>query len=307
MTSNHRFPHINRFSSGMVLIVYNFDPVKIHVLVSPDDSFANATYIIETPNYAVLVDTQYKDKYSKDFKKYGDGLNKPGVIIITHAHPDHYLGLDNFEDIDRYALKEVTEEIKKNGEFMLEEYKKTNKNDQHKKLVLPNKEIKEGETVIDGVKFVYKKYVNAESEVQLVIELPELDTIIVQDIMSYGYHPWLRTTDLTNWIDILTSLRNGRRFSLVLPGHGFPAVHEAYDSMIRYLMYAQEVFKYYAGNSRDDKEDKVDDKDDKNDNIDPNKLKDPKVQQKIKEALVKKYPVSRRKGAELIDMYLKLL
>lgn len=270
-------PDVKILKSGSKIVTYSLGKVRIHTYISPESSFGDTTHIIESKNYLVLVDAQYLKEYAIEFREYADSLNKPGSIVISHSHPDHYLGLKYFSDIDRYALEEVKMDIEQKGEAMLKESRKMLGDKIADTLVTPNKILVPGTVVLDNVTYKYTKVQNAEADVQLVIELPELKVIIVQDLVYSGYHPWLSSIDLSGWITALENLKK-LKYTMVLVGHGNPTTPASYDSMIRYLTYAQAVVDRY--------------------------IKNP---EKFKKALVTQYPRERRKGANIIDMYLEYL
>ncbi|MEO0564856.1 MAG: hypothetical protein AAF125_22305, partial [Chloroflexota bacterium] len=70
----------------------------------------------------------------------------------------------------------------------------------------------------------------------LLLKLPELGTIIVQDLMYTDSHAFpLGNND--NWISILDGFRNltEEGYRTMLAGHGFPAGFGQIDDQIEYL------------------------------------------------------------------------
>ena len=267
-------PATTRLQSGAKIVTYNLNTAKLHTYVAPEKSFGNATHIIESKNFLVLIDTQYLIPYSKEFKKYAESLGKTiAGIIISHDHPDHFFGLSQFGNIKSYALKEVIEEIKKKGPGMIEESKKKLGDLIPNKVTVPNTVLHPGTTVIDNVKYRYTKYNDAEAETQVVIELPELHVVIVQDLVYNRYHPWLGK-NIDNWIKTIDSIKEKNR--IVLGGHGMPASSGAYGRMKKYLVDADKIIKTSGG--------------DKN---------------KIFNSLTEKYP--NYKGRKIIPMYLEYM
>ena len=268
-------PHVNRLKSGAKIVTFNLDKARLHTYVAPEKSFGDASHIIESVNFLTIVDTQYMVPYSEEFRAYANKLGKPiAGVIISHAHPDHYFGLTSaFSDVPSYALSEVIEEIKKNGPIMIEESKKELGDLVPDRITVPTNILELGDLVIDGITYRYKKFDKAEADSQVVIELPELNTVIVQDAVYNGYHPWLgQYTD--NWINLLNTLKKDYKDNyVVLVGHGNPASPEIYDEMKKYLMDSKQVIS----KSRGDRD-------------------------KIMEELVRKYP--KYKGRKIIPMYL---
>ncbi len=232
---------------GSILLSYKFLHKKttIHTYISPYEAFANATHIIEGPKYLVLIDPQYLKIYAKEFRKIADGLGKEiAGMIISHAHPDHIFGVDAaFRDIGVYALPSVINFLKENKDNMIKENKKTMGNKIANNIIIPDYELNVGDVVIDGNLFRYSKIYDAESHETLVIELPELNVLIPQDLVSSGMHLWL-TKDMKHWISILKKLKKNKS-TLILSGHGLPIKPNHYNFIIKYLTYANNLIKKY--------------------------------------------------------------
>ena len=236
-------PHVARMDSGAKVITYNLNKARLHTYIAPEKYLGNATHVIESPNYLIVVDTQYAIPASQEFRNYINTLNKPiAGVIISHAHPDHYFGLSTaFNDVPSYAISEVIADIKNEGHQMIEQSKKEMGDLIPNEVNPPTNELELGEVNIDGIKYIYKKFDKAEADTQVVIELPEINTVIVQDAVYNGYHPWLgKYTD--GWIDMLNKLKDEYKDDyIVLVGHGTPGSPEIYDEMKKYLLYSKKV------------------------------------------------------------------
>ena len=268
-------PYGKRFESGAKLVTYNLGKGRIHTYVAPEKSFGNATHIIESKNYLVLVDTQYSVPYSKEFRKYANSLGKPiAGVIISHGHPDHYFGLTSaFADVPSYALSEVIRDIEKNGPQMVKEGKKTMGDLVPNKVTIPNNILHPGKVTIDGIEYIYTKYNNAEADTQVIIEIPKLRVVIIQDAVYNGYHPWLGQ-HTKGWIDLLNVIKEKyKRDGIVLVGHGMPASPKIYSVMKQYLVDAEDIFSKYGTDKK-----------------------------AIEKALIEKYP--KYKGRHIIPMFL---
>jgi len=271
-----------KLDSGANIYISDFRDVIIHSYVTPENSFGTATHIIESINTLTVIDAQYIVPYSKEVIEYTKKLNKPIVgIIISHAHPDHYFGLTEFvtefPSLKSFALPEVIDEIKKDGLIMLTEIKKTLGGLVPDKITIPTNPILLGVDQytdnIDGVIYNFERYTKAESKEQLIISFPQLKSIIVQDLVYNGYHPWLDKY-IPGWIETLTLLQHKyKEYPYVYVGHGSPSLYGSYDQMKIYLEIANGI-------------------------INNNK-------KKLKKSLIKAYP--HLKGRKIISMYLKLL
>lgn len=235
MTFGLSGPHKKKLKHGDVTI-FNMGKARLHTYVAPENSFGDATHIIETPNFLSIVDTQYMKPYTQEFRNYVNSLNKTiAGVIVSHSHPDHYFGLWAFDDVATYALPEVIEDIKNKGPAMIKESNKNLKDMIPDHITVPKNSLYLGEITVDGLLFRYKKYDNVESDTQLVIELPEIKTVIVQDMLYNRYHPWV-DKHVQNWKQTLPIVQKEYKDDhMILVGHGPPTSPGSYNRMLKYL------------------------------------------------------------------------
>ncbi len=216
--------------------------VKIHTYLSP---VLQATHIIESQNSLVLVDAQFMVPFAREFRAYTDSLGKPiERIIITHGHPDHFFGLGAaFEDKNEniYALVGTQQFIKKVGPKMLKNIGKKLGKAAPEKIIVPAHVLEPGMTTIDGVKYEFERLVDGEAAEQLLIKLPELHVLIVQDLAFNNLHLFMGNNTFSEWINILESLQNLVGYDTVLVGHGKPADTTVLAFNIEYLREAEKA------------------------------------------------------------------
>lgn len=239
--------------NATTLVLKDFQGVKIHTFVSPYAYAANATHIIETANELVIVDTQFINPLAHGFRAYVNSLGKPvNRVFISHGHPDHYFGLAAaFADCKAYSLEGINTIIGEWGPQMIKN-QKPNFGDMipdevavPQYVVVPNTS-----EIIDGLTYEYEVVESAESEVQLLIKLPELGTVIAQDLVYSGVHIWLGMGWFENWATELQKLANTKGYDYILAGHGLPCTKDEIHNNIRYIETAQKLFK--DGLSKDD-------------------------------------------------------
>jgi glyoxylase-like metal-dependent hydrolase (beta-lactamase superfamily II) len=80
--------------------------VKIHTYAfAPGNS---TTQIIETDEGLVVIDAQMTLPDTKEAIAYVRSLNKPiRRLIVSHGHPDHWLGLGEWGDVPTAAIADV--------------------------------------------------------------------------------------------------------------------------------------------------------------------------------------------------------
>src|SRR6201996_194416 len=110
--------------------VTQFENVKIHSYVSPMDGWLVNSQIVEGPTEVVIFDGQLLLPYAEEVAEYAAQRRKPVThIIVSHAHPDHWSGLqvltERFPSARVYALQGIAESIKVRGEAVLAGMHKT--------------------------------------------------------------------------------------------------------------------------------------------------------------------------------------
>ena len=227
--------------TGASITVQDLGDISVHSYLSPQKVFANNTHIIETSNKLVLIDTQFLLPMASDFRAYADSLGKPiERLIITHEHPDHFLGSEAFNDVDVYALADVGAKIKENGQSEVDEKKAQFGDAIASSFVVPQA-LEAGTTTIDGVTFVFEQVMNAEAETQVVIKLPEHGVVAVGDIAYSGLHLILAGSPPT-WIEALEQLQTeSADYPVVLPGHGASTDPSVYETNVAWLQKAGEL------------------------------------------------------------------
>ena len=227
--------------TGATVTVQKSGDVTVHSYLAPEQVFASNTHILELPNSLVLIDAQFLLPNAMDFRAYADSLGKPiDRLIITHAHPDHFLGSEAFADVDVYALAEVAASIEANGQAEVDEKQADFGPAIAGTFVVPMV-LEPGTVEIDGVTFLFEGVTNAEAEVQAVTKLPDYGIVSVGDIVYSGVHLILAGAPPT-WIEALENLKAERdTYPIVLPGHGATTDPSVYDANIAWLMKAGEL------------------------------------------------------------------
>ena len=233
---------VTALESGSTLTSYIMDGLTVHAYTSPFAVFANSTYIFELPNSLVIVDTQFLLPFAQEFRAIADSTGKPiDRVIITHEHPDHFLGSEAFADVEVYALAEVAATIETNGQAEIDEKTADFGDEMIADTFVVPQVIEAGSVEIDGVTFEFDTIVEAESAVQLVVKLPDYGVIAVGDIVYSRAHLILAGNPPT-WIAALSELQaDSYDYPVVLAGHGLPGDPSVYSQNISWLMTAGEL------------------------------------------------------------------
>jgi len=198
-----------------------------------------------------LVDTLQLKTHADELRTYVDSLGKPlERIIITHIHPDHWMGAPSFSGYPVYALEEVIGSINAMSDYFIGFHRSLHPDNTdeviHKEKVVPTEILKEGILEIGGVQLNFIKVVNTESLVNLIVEIPAEKVLLAQDLIYHKVYAYFgdRTSygqySFDNWISALNNLKT-KGYLHVFPGHGDPSDSSVFDEQIGYLQFVRKL------------------------------------------------------------------
>src|SRR5882757_401661 len=235
-------------SGGMgAIVVSQFGPVKIHSYLSPLDGFQVNTQMIEGPTAVIIFDGQLLLPYADEVASYVRTLGKPvDRIILSHAHTDHWAGLqvltERFPDARVFALDGIAEQVRARGPARLDGLRRTYGDRAATMVTIPTQTISEGPQRIDGVTYDFKRFVDAESDLQLAALLPEQKVLMAFDLVfSPNQHAFTGANHFDHWIIVLESLKALQGYDTITIGHDTPVDRSAIDSTMTYVKRAKEI------------------------------------------------------------------
>src|SRR5580704_12150662 len=170
------------------ILVSQFGPVKIHSYLSPAEGLHVNTQMVEGPNAVVIFDGQLLLPYADEVASYVQTLGKPvDRIILSHAHTDHWGGLqvltERFPDARVFALDGIADQVRARGPARLDGLRRIYGDKVATKVTVPTETITEGPQRIDGVTYDFKRFVDAESDLQLAALLPDQKVLMAFDLV----------------------------------------------------------------------------------------------------------------------------
>jgi len=231
---------------------------KIHTFAPAP--MAATTHIVETAEGLVVIDAQQFVSGAKEVIAYVRSLNKPvRRLIISHGHPDHWLGLGEWGEVPASSIPEIKTFINgEDGAFIyrarrdgIPPYPALGPEISARKGVIAG-ELRTGSEKIIGLDLVFEKVLDGEADVQLLIKIPELKTLVVQDLIFNNMHHFVGQNRLAaDALPTFDAWANGLRriksenagTEVVLVGHGAPTGIAAFDESIAYLGKAKEMFQ----------------------------------------------------------------
>jgi glyoxylase-like metal-dependent hydrolase (beta-lactamase superfamily II) len=225
--------------------------VTIHCVQAPEEGELTNAQVIETPGKLILIDTLQLKPHSEELREYIESLGKPlERVIITHLHPDHWMGAPSFAGTPVYALPETLGAINAMSDYFIGFHRSLHPNNAdeliHSTKYLPTEPLQEGNLEIDGVLLNLVKVLDTECPVNLLVEIPAEKILLAQDLIYHKVYAFFgdRTSDgqysFENWIKVLTDLKD-KGFLHVFPGHGEPTNAGVFDEQIGYLEYVKDL------------------------------------------------------------------
>ncbi|GAB4029207.1 MBL fold metallo-hydrolase [Spirosoma gilvum] len=227
-------------------------PYTIHSYLSPESAEMVCSQIVETPSALMIVDVQLLKEQAQAVRDYANSLGKPiNKVLISHFHPDHWAGWESFADVPICTLPEIVYEIQNYGQMVLYSKKPAFGDAVTSNVLAAQPLLVESETV-DGLEIVYHKNTGTESTISLMVELPQLNVLIAQDLVYNGVYPYIGDrsyitgeTCFDNWIKTLEGVK-AKGYDTILPGHGLPADSGVCDTLIDTLSFCKSVFETAA-------------------------------------------------------------
>ena len=193
------------------------------------------SWIIETKNGVVVVDTQRQFSEAKKLLNEVEKINKPILgVIITHPHPDHINGaaalLNGTANVPIYSTQSAFNIMKNDtGGYIALSKQLLPRSEYSHQVVLPNKIVKSGENItIDGITYHGEDLGIGEAGDMMLIYLPSQKIMFTGDMVNNHMHPFFAgavspesRSHISEWIKQIEYLRqNYPDAKILFPGHG---------------------------------------------------------------------------------------
>jgi len=182
------------------------------------------SHIIMGRNEAILVDAQLT---RADALALVDRIKDTGLklttIFITHADPDHYLGLQYvtqaFPDARVLSGTGTALEIARRGNDAIAYWRERLQDDVADRLVVP-RQVTFPRLEIEGESIKVLPMPGSESPSPSVLWMPDRGWLFTGDLVVSEVHLRLADGRIAGWLDALRQLRHLGKITRVYPGHG---------------------------------------------------------------------------------------
>jgi glyoxylase-like metal-dependent hydrolase (beta-lactamase superfamily II) len=207
------------------------------------------THWIETATSLIVIDVQRDTEHAAEAIEAVQSLGKPvSAILVTHGHPDHYTGLEQFlaewPEAAVYASPETIRVIDTDYYGYHEVVRELAPDAAPNKFVVPDHVIEPNSRItIDGVGVVTQEMGPSEATGATVFYLPATGDLYSGDLVLSGMHGFFYEERSTEVLAALDGLRVLFPDAATLhPGHGDPGpFHDLVDGQEDYTEAAREA------------------------------------------------------------------
>jgi glyoxylase-like metal-dependent hydrolase (beta-lactamase superfamily II) len=203
--------------------------ITFHTYTAPEEGFRVNSHLVETADDLTIIDAQAALPLAQEVVDLARGIGKPVTrLILTHAHPDHFSGLqvlaEAFPDADLYALQSVRDFMTEWAQPILDSRRAAFGDIVAERAVHPTHTLETGETRFPGFRVAVAEIADTEAHTSAVITFPDQRVLAAADLVTApGHHLFLVIDgehNIDNWIRFLDSVAARADIDIVLTGHG---------------------------------------------------------------------------------------
>lgn len=200
-------------------------PLSLKVYTGDENGFLVTSTLVMGEKDAILIDGQFN--YSNAHRVVADVLESGRVlrtIYLTHAHPDHYFGLDVIKAAfpqARIVAKAFTiDELKKTGKMKIDTWSPGLGANGPKAITMPDL-LAQDYLELEGRRLELIGPVQGDDGKNSVVWIPSTKALIAGDTVFGGVHAWTADSNAAQrkaWIKTLDRLEKMAP-QTVVPGH----------------------------------------------------------------------------------------
>jgi len=179
-----------------------------------------------------------------DARQIAEEIGKSGkrltTVFISHAHPDHFMGLDviteHFPKARIVSTANVVSDIRAAGPWMFQMLQAKLGIEGPKKLIIPEV-LGELRLRVDELALEVREFGEGEAKHIAAVYIPSRKALLAADLVYHQAHLYLQERHLESWLDRLDELEEfaESRVEVFYPGHGTAGGMELIDQTRTYL------------------------------------------------------------------------
>jgi glyoxylase-like metal-dependent hydrolase (beta-lactamase superfamily II)/ketosteroid isomerase-like protein len=215
--------------------------LAIQTFTSSEPGAWSNSYLIAGTSEAVLFDVVM---LRSDAEKLADTIERSGkklvTVLVSHAHPDHFLALDviaeRFPKARIVSTADVVADIRTDGPWMMSVVQQKFGADAATRLVIPEI-LSEPALRLEDQTLEIIEFGEGESKHIACLHIPTLRALFCGDLLYNNAHAYLQERHLESWLARLDELESfiKVRISTIYPGHGNPGGAELVAGTRDYL------------------------------------------------------------------------
>ncbi len=221
---------------------------QVHVYTSSPEAFFVNSFIIEGERSLVLIDTQFVLSEATKLVSQMKELEKSlAAILITHPHPDHFNGLGTvlaaYPETPVYATQLTASGMRATAEAKRDYWTPIIGADYPQSFAWPNATVQDGDRLnIEDMEFLIHDFGPTECSDNTAIALPQIDAVVISDLVYNRVHPWLAEGRSGLWLAALSSARDKFGEANVLyAGHGVAGPTSIMNEQADYINTVREI------------------------------------------------------------------
>lgn len=232
----------------------------VHVFVGASEHFTRAnggnilnTGYIDTREGAVLIDTGPSRRYGEQLRAAVEARSGKPVarVLITHAHPDHFLGNQAFDAARVYALPATRAAIQAQGEDLAGNlYRLVGGWMEGTEASVPTHDAQAGSVEIGGRRLRLIA-LQGHTDADLAVYDERTRSLFAGDLVFFQRAPTTPNADLAQWLSALDVLE-ALDIAVLVPGHG-PVIQDerAIAQTRAYLRWLRDTLRDAARQGQD--------------------------------------------------------
>ncbi len=216
-------------------------PIEALTYTASDPGFYVSSHLLMGQKDAILIDAQFLKsdaaRLAALIKNSGRNLHD---IFITHAHPDHYFGLETllqeFPKVKIWARPRVVADMRRTASAKLKYWKSSYGSEMPSKIIYPQV-FRSRVLMLEGQRIDVIDLRSTENHYSSALYLGSMQTLISGDLIFNQVHLWLADpfSNISHWKKSIQRARNFGPITVILPGHGESTESAAFDENIHYL------------------------------------------------------------------------